>query len=203
MSDGRKNNGRYIRGLTPQQRFNQKYVVNEETGCWEWIASLKPGTAYGCMQVAKRTVYAHRLSHELHIGPIPSGMQIDHLCRNRSCVNPDHLEAVEPHVNVRRGMSPGAKALRRDTCIVGHSYSQWGVLRHQRRYCRLCESCKSRERRWRAQRGIPVAPLDRSEAVAKWEAIVAPRLMARPLPPVPTSHRGMPVPQIVEAEAAA
>ena len=78
------------------------YVVNEETGCWDWKGRvLRNG--YGKIAIKNVSTSAHRVAYELYKGPIPEGMMIDHLCRNRACCNPDHLEAV-PHIeNVRRG----------------------------------------------------------------------------------------------------
>lgn len=87
-----------------QARFLKKYRV-AESGCWDWIASKKPN-GYGQIQTGRRgegLVYAHRVSYELHKGPIPESLVIDHLCRNRGCVNPEHLEAVPFIENVRRG----------------------------------------------------------------------------------------------------
>ncbi len=68
-----------------------------------------------------RKVYVHRFSYELHIGPIPEGLVIDHLCRTPACVNPDHLEPVTNAENVRRGEAPSAIGRRTGLCKYGHS----------------------------------------------------------------------------------
>lgn len=86
------------------------YIVNPATGCWEWQLGMgKDG--YGKTQVQGRTTGAHRVYYERHKGAIPDGWQIDHLCRNPPCVNPDHLEAVTASTNQRRGsqtkLTPG------------------------------------------------------------------------------------------------
>ena len=90
----------------PEERFDTKYIVDENTGCWQWIGAIDD-SGYGEFGLNKKIVYAHRYSWELEHGPIPEGLQIDHLCRNRACVNPVHMELVTTQENTRRGARRG------------------------------------------------------------------------------------------------
>ena len=85
-----------------KKRFWDK--VNKTDSCWDWTGCiLKSG--YGQVTVNKQQIYAHRLSYMIHKGDIQDDRHIDHLCRNPSCVNPDHLEVVSQADNTRRGLS--------------------------------------------------------------------------------------------------
>src|SRR5450755_3951408 len=76
---------------TAEERFWAR-VDKQTDGCWVWTGALRTG--YGTLSVSGKNVPAHRFSYELLVGIIPDGLQIDHLCRNRACVNPEHLEPV-------------------------------------------------------------------------------------------------------------
>lgn len=87
-----------------RDRFEEKVSRPTADACWLWLGTgTKSG--YGQLSVDGQHHYAHRVSYELHVGPIPDGLQIDHLCRTRRCVNPRHLEPVTPLVNTRRAMA--------------------------------------------------------------------------------------------------
>jgi hypothetical protein len=82
-------------------------TVLTDKGCLEWTGSNN-GSGYGEVRIGGRKRYAHRLAYEAKVGPIADGQVIDHLCRNRACINPLHIEAVGQHINVRRGDKGGS-----------------------------------------------------------------------------------------------
>lgn len=117
------------------------------TGCWLWTGGLFGGTGYANIGVGGKSRGAHRVLYELHRGPIPTGMQLDHLCRQRSCVNPAHLEVVTNRENGRRGNSPPAIVARTNHCKRGHEFTAANTrpTKHGRS-CRACESFRSKQR---------------------------------------------------------
>jgi hypothetical protein len=128
-----------------------------ETGCWIWQLKLH-SQGYARMSVNGRGTYVHRLSYQIWIGPIAEGLQIDHLCRVRSCCNPWHLEAVTPRTNSLRGESVAARAAKVKQCPHGHPYegSNLIIKKDGSRGCRECHRDGGRRysEKLRAQ-GIP------------------------------------------------
>jgi hypothetical protein len=121
--------------------------VKKGPSCWEWMAG-KTSEGYGAFAVTPRTqVKAHRFAYEQIIGPIPDGLHLDHLCRNRGCVNPSHVEPVTPGENVLRGVSIPALNARRTACALGHQFSV--VMRGKRAGKRYCVECQNQARRVR------------------------------------------------------
>ncbi len=116
--------------------------------CWVWIAG-KHTAGYGRIRLSNRVLYAHRVSYELVLGEIPAGLQLDHLCRNRVCVNPAHLEAVPQRVNLLRGESFSAQNYVKTRCISGHIFDSDNTYTSPdgRRHCRTCQ--RVRVRKWR------------------------------------------------------
>ena len=129
-------------------RFSERYEVDESTGCWNWTGYRRP-QGYGALKVGQNHQAAHRISYELHVGPIPDGLTIDHLCMNRLCVNPEHLEAVTLHENILRSNNMAAKYAQRTHCKNGHPFSGDNVYQRKDggRGCRQCQ----RDRRRRAR----------------------------------------------------
>lgn len=123
--------------LSAEERFWNH--VEKTPTCWNWTASLNGG--YGRFNPDGRLVYAHRWLYEQVVGPVPAGLDLDHLCRNRACVRPDHLEPVTRYVNVFRGDGTGSfKVKLRTHCKHGHELTEENTYRNPsgRRECKIC-----------------------------------------------------------------
>lgn len=103
-----------------------------------------------------RPLLAHRVAYEFWVGPIPAEAVIDHLCRNRGCVNPDHLEAVTEQTNIRRGVGPSARHAVQSHCLNGHPFSEENtyVDPKGRRECRTCKMDRRRAAGVRERSGM-------------------------------------------------
>lgn len=130
--------------ITPIEKRFWKHVSTEpNTGCWLWTGMLSD-LGYGRLWSREKQlpINAHRLSYEMHKGKIPDNLTLDHLCRTRSCVNPDHLEAVPLQENIRRGFSPPAMNARKTHCNRGHNFSGFNLILRSDggRRCRQCKN---------------------------------------------------------------
>ena len=133
----------------PLERFFAK-VAFSECGCWIWIGTIYKGPTggYGIFKVNSRRVVAHRWLYEICVGAVPSGRELDHLCRTRSCVNFTHLEPVTHLTNVRRG----GNSLKTE-CPQGHPYTARNTYlaknyrRPHLRATRMCKTCRGEHKR--------------------------------------------------------
>lgn len=148
MTDWRKHRD-VMRALTLDERFWIKVQgAGDVESCWIWGGYVDPQTGYGRYTVnaaitgaveQTQVFYAHRYAWEFMHGPVPKGLDLDHLCRNRACCNPWHLEPVTPLVNTSRGIGHGKET----RCPQGHPYDEANTYRRGgRRYCRACNRAR-------------------------------------------------------------
>lgn len=129
-------------------RFVAKFEIDEDTGCWNWLAGKRGG--YGQFRLNGKMQNAHRVSFAYCTAGIPEGKHLDHLCRNRGCVNPVHLEIVTNRENVLRGEGACAKNLKKTHCPKGHEYTPENTYTWKTyRYCRICVRERGRNAYWR------------------------------------------------------
>jgi hypothetical protein len=138
-----------------RERFERKAVKNA-TGCWGWTGRFFTTTGYTMFHMISpkhgrwQPTTGHRVAYELYVGPIPEGLVIDHLCRNRGCVNPAHMEPVTRGENVRRGEAPSAVSVRENRCQRGHEFTPENTFirsnRAGKRECRECIRARDRAR---------------------------------------------------------
>lgn len=139
---------------TAETRFWSKvYKPSIVNACWMWQAGFYPA-GYGSFWHQGRSNYAHRFAFELFNGPIAEGFVVDHLCRNRACVNPDHLRVVTHRENI---LADGSQALaaanaKKQRCPKGHQID--GRSSHGRRFCRICRRVNDL-RRYHERRNLP------------------------------------------------
>lgn len=136
-----------------ETRFWAKVLKsNFINGCWIWKAA-KDGKGYGLIgQRGGRLIKAHRFSYQLHKGPIPRGLQLDHLCMVRNCVNPDHLEPVSCRENILRGNGAAKQNANKTHCKSGHKLSgkNLAIRKDGYRNCRACNARRTVEFRARS-----------------------------------------------------
>jgi len=114
------------------------------SGCWLWLAA-RDKNGYGVINISGKMRSAYRAAYEDSVGPVPVGLELDHLCRVRCCVNPAHLEAVTHQVNQLRGNSVSGVNARKTHCVHGHLYTPESTYR--RRFGKGCRICHNARRR--------------------------------------------------------
>ena len=134
-------------------RLMSKVAKCSATGCWTFTGTLCP-QGYGRFWYSGKDHRAHRVAYELLTGSIPSGMTLDHLCRNRACCNPSHLEPVSMGENVLRGDTIPARNKAKVECYNGHPFTPSNTIvrvryGRERRLCRRCRNDRNNERRMR------------------------------------------------------
>lgn len=119
--------------------------VEKTSTCWLWAASLSYkgyGQFHAVVDGRRRSVPAHRVSFVLAGGTLSQGMVLDHICRNRQCVNPDHLREITAAQNVLIGIGITAVNARKTACVNGHPYTEENTLRDGRGH-RRCRACRT------------------------------------------------------------
>ena len=134
--------------MSEYERFDDRWMPEPMSGCWLWIRGTDKNGYGGFVSQVTSSRQAHRVAYERWVGPVPPGLDLDHLCRTPSCVNPEHLEAVTHRVNCLRGRSPAARAARTTHCPQGHPYDEANTGRYPNghRRCRTCHRTRERER---------------------------------------------------------
>lgn len=121
------------------KRFSQK--IHKTDNCWIWLG-CPTSWGYGQIREGNKYYKAHRLSYLIHKGEIPEGLVVDHLCSNRICVNPDHLEAVTQRTNVLRGIGLTSQNAKKTECHIGHEFSSKNTYVDSKghRHCKKCRA---------------------------------------------------------------
>lgn len=132
--------GRVARPLT------EKYTINKDSGCWEWIKSTRGG--YGLMYEDSKNIQAHVYFYEKYIGKVLPGYVVHHLCRNRKCVNPIHLEMRTQQDNIIYGNGVAAKRAAQTHCNKGHEFTPENTYLTKQN-CRVCLTCNRERNRGR------------------------------------------------------
>lgn len=137
------------------KRLQEKITITDN-GCWQWTGSIGL-KGYGLTSYKDISYSAHKFIYQLLKGEVPAGLVLDHLCRNRSCVNPKHLEIVTQQVNLLRGKTKAAENAAKRECIKGHKYTDENtyVKPNGARNCKICQ--RIRVMNYQRKRGYSLA----------------------------------------------
>lgn len=129
-------------GRLTTERLLELSMPEPNSGCWLFLGALTE-YGYGILRVEGKNWKAHRAAYVAFVGEVPDGLTLDHLCRNRACINPNHLEPVPSGVNVLRGVGLSAQNARKTACNNGHPFTQANTMvkaykQRPRRHCRIC-----------------------------------------------------------------
>ena len=154
----------------PVVRFNKRYILNQETGCWEWqgaqTGSMQEGNGYGYMTIGGKRITAHRFSYQLYNGELIEGLVIMHSCDNRLCVNPEHLSQDTASANIKDMWNKGrAKPGNMNgplyelggQCRKGHNLTEKTLMifSNNARKCRTCRNAQRQKNRKNLMQRVP------------------------------------------------
>lgn len=159
--DGDKSNNHFsnLVWASPKEVCLRRFWANVEKtkSCWNFKRTFNSG--YGYFYLKRKNVLAHRWIYERMVRKVPKELVLDHLCRNRACVNPDHLEIVSHKENCLRGISMPAQNARKKFCKRGHQFNKENTISSKyrgnpRRQCRVCKIILQRKRRESGETGL-------------------------------------------------
>lgn len=141
--------GRRVGKKSLAQRLQERSAIEPNTGCIIWLGAERRGYGRIWCSDERRNKSAHRVAYELLRGPVPDGHEIDHVCRTRLCVNPEHLEVVTGAENIRRGLP--FRTYVRTECPNGHPYGNTPAGARGTRRCGVCYRAMIERKRLRRQ----------------------------------------------------